>query len=178
MHEIQSSRLLLKKIGNEDFEFFQSFLSVMEHTRFLPMGGPYSMEQIQKFFIDRIEHWKRYHFGTYMIHWPSTNQKIGYCGLEHVRGQKFIQVLYGLIQSQWQQGFASEAAWKCIHLGFQQIKLPIIYGVTAPQNFASAAILKKLGMTPDSVADFYGKEANYYSIEWTTYLENSKTWQT
>ncbi len=174
MQEIESARLVLKRVQEEDFEFLQSFLSVPEHTRFLPMRGPYPMEQVQKFYIDRTEHWKKYHFGTYILHWKSSNQKIGYCGLEHTRGTECIQVLYGVTQSQWQQGIATEAAWQSIQLGFQKLDLPIIYGVVVPQNVASVNIFKKLGMTPDNTVDFYGKDVDYYSISQEKYLENTE----
>lgn len=140
-------------------------MSDPERTRFLPLERPYPEDRIYEWLRDRLLHWERHDFGTFMVREKGSEENIGYCGLEYVKKFAFIDVLYGLVQDRWGKGYAFEAASFCVKYGFEALKLETIYGAAIPENTASIHILKKIGMKPDSRFDCYGDMLESYSIK-------------
>ena len=174
MKKIESSRLVFYKIQNDSFRFFYKYLSDPLLTRFLPLGEPYSRDKVLEYLANRIKHWNIHQFGIYLLSRKSTGNIIGYCGIEYVKETIFVDIRYGVIPEQWGKGFAKEAALKCIEFGFNTLNFSIIYGVAVPENISSISVLKKIGMTPNDKAEFYGDVVNYYHIKKTEFVR-SKT---
>ena len=164
MKKIKSSRLELEEITIKDFDFFKYYFSDSERTKYLPQGKPYSSNDVKIWLSDRISHWKKNNFGTFLIQEMDSEQTIGYCGLEFVMDSDFIDIRYGLIQDSWGKGYAQEAARACLSYGFHTIKLEIIYGAAISENIASINTLKKIGMQKDSNFIIYGNTVESYSI--------------
>ena len=158
-----SSRLIYRKPTPEDLSFFLAYLSDPLLTRFLPYGEPYSEEAIAAYLQNRILHWETHGFGTYFLSELQRSKVIGYCGLEFVPNTPHIDLRYGLIQEVWGRGLAVEAAQTCLSEGFRLGLADTFYGVAVPQNRASIAVLKRIGMKPCEV-DLYGNEVLHFCI--------------
>ncbi|GAM69404.1 acetyltransferase [Vibrio sp. JCM 19236] len=72
--------------------------------------------------------------------------KIGYAGVEKIPDSTFSDIRYGLLLEYQGQGYAFEAAKAVLDFTFGIGKVAEIYGVAVVGNFASEALLKKLGM--------------------------------
>ncbi len=156
MMSLQSKRLILNQIGDNDLAFIHHYLSDSQRTQYLPLGKPYPEDKANKWFKNRILHWKNNNFGTFIVYEKDSNNCIGFCGLEYVMDSQLIDIRYGLIQNSWGKGYAFEAAQFCITYGFETLKLDVIYGAAVPENTASLHILKKVGMKPDLAFNCYG----------------------
>ena len=148
-----------------DLNFFRTYLSDPVLTRFLPNEAPYPEEMIAAYLENRIAHWETYGFGSYLLGLGS--KIVGYAGLEFVRDTSYIDLRYGLIREVWGRGLALEAARVCLEEGFRRGLAETLYGAAMPENEASIAILKKVGMKPCEV-DLYGDEVEHFCIadEW------------
>ncbi len=167
---MESSRLLLKKMRRDDFDYLLYFLSDPAHTKYLPLGKPYPEEEVKTYLDNRLKHWDAHGFGVYMLVLKSTGGTVGYCGFERFKETEFIDIRYGLASRLQGRGLALEAARACMHEAFTKRREPVLYGAAVPENTASLSILKKLGMTPCTDADAYGDVVNYFSIKREDYL--------
>ena len=157
----KNSRLVYRKPAPDDLDFFRVYLSDPPLTRFLPNEGPYPEAMIVAYLENRITHWEAHGFGSYLLILDSRT--VGYCGLEFVRDTPHIDLRYGLVQEVWGRGLAVEAARACLVEGFQSGLARTLYGAAMPENKASLAVLRKVGMTPCDV-DLYGDEVKHFCI--------------
>lgn len=168
---MQSPRLKYRKIGPEDSDFIGAYLSDPELTRFLPLGGPYPRNQVEEFLVNRIRHWRRHGFGTFVMSLPATGRVIGYCGLEHVKETEFVDIRYGVVRDLWGEGMATEAAQRCLAFGFADLNLMTLFGAAHPDNLPSITVLKRIGMKPCKGFDFYGDRVDYFQMTRSDYLK-------
>ena len=157
----ESPRLTYRKPAPEDLDFFRAYLCDPVLTRFLPNEGPYPEEMIVAYLQSRIAHWETHGFGSYLLDLDSKT--VGYCGLEFVRDTPYIDLRYGLLQAVWGRGLALEAARACLAEGFGSGLVRTLYGAAMPENKASIAVLKKIGMKPCDV-DLYGDEVVHLCV--------------
>lgn len=165
MKEHRSKNLYYREISQDDYDFIKLYLSNQKTTRFLPLGRPYSEKETLKWFSARIEHWKKHNFGTFILMKKTTDEKIGFCGLEHALGSEFIDIRYSLVESVWGKGYAFEAASNLIKYGFENLNLSVIYGAAVAENYPSVSILKKTGMEPDENFNVYKSGVSTFSIK-------------
>ncbi|MCP3929955.1 MAG: GNAT family N-acetyltransferase [Bacteroidetes bacterium] len=171
MKELRTKRLLLRQIEEQDYEFMKYYLSDAERTKFLPLEKPYPENEVEKWVTNRIEHWQKNNFGTYIVQLIKFQNNIGFCGLEYVGETDFIDIRYGLMQEVWGKGYAYEAAIRTVKYGFENLSLNTIYGAAVPENSPSIHILKKIGMSPDAEFNYYGNVVDPYSIRKINFIE-------
>ena len=58
-----------------------------------------------------------------------------------------IDLGYRFMKKFWGQGYATEAAFACLHYGFDILDLKQIIGRALPGNLASISVLEKCGMS-------------------------------
>lgn len=171
MKFITTDRLALRQIKKGDKEFIVKYLVDEELSKYLPLGRPYEEDEALKWFNGRMNHWRQHHFGTFTILLRGSNEVIGYCGIEHVRQTKFIDIRYGILKRYWGQGFAYEAALAVLRYGFNDLGFNTLYGAAVPQNIPSIRLLEKLGMAKDTTFSVYGQEVLHYSLTNHIYIE-------
>jgi ribosomal-protein-alanine N-acetyltransferase len=98
---IESSRLKLNAINSNDIDFLCQYYTDPELTKFLPSGKPYKKNKVVELLNNRIKHWNKHHFGTYLLSLKSSGEIIGYCGLEYVKDTEFIDIRYGVKIEHW-----------------------------------------------------------------------------
>lgn len=161
---METDRLILAPIRANDFDFMADFLSDPMLTRYLPKGGPYTGPEIEEYVAARLDHWETHGFGIFMLRTRSPDGVVGYAGLEHAGGTAFVDIRYGIAKVHWGNGYALEAARAVAGYGFTVLGLTTLYGAAVPENSASLALLRKIGMAPDPVFDCYGDVVSPFSI--------------
>lgn len=164
---IETSRLLLRKPDTEDFDIISEILSSPEQTKFLPNEAPYPIEKQQEYLANRIKHWALNGFGTFIVCLKEDpNVKLGFVGIEFAPNPEFVDIRYGISKSFEGKGYITEAAKKLLSWIFNNTEHTKVYGVSMPENLASIAIIKKLGMTVEDNVDLYNHPGlKHYSIE-------------
>ena len=64
---IESSRLKFNAINSNDIDFLYQYYTDPELTKFLPSGKPYKKNKVVELLNNRIKHWNKHHFGTYLL---------------------------------------------------------------------------------------------------------------
>ena len=173
-NSVKSLRLGYKRISQDAYGFLAEYLSREDATQFLPLGRPYTPDEVRGFIGAREEHWQRYGFGLFMLYPRSQDSCIGYCGLEYVADTRYVDLRYGIIVKHWGKGFATEAAKTCLRHGFEHLGLAVVYGAVVPENITSMAVLKKAGMRETDTVDFYGDGVRYFMITAEQMAENDE----
>ncbi len=161
---METDRLILAPIRANDIDFMADFLSDPMLTRYLPKAAPYTGPEIEEYVAARLDHWETHGFGIFLLRIKSTGGVVGYAGLEHAGATAFVDIRYGIVNAHWGNGFALEAARAVVGYGFTVLGLPTLYGAAVPENSASLAVLRKIGMAPDPAFDCYGDVVSPFSI--------------
>ncbi len=159
---IETDRFTLRPVSADDLGLYCSLLTDDEVTQFLPFGEPYRDEVIRKELLNRIDHWKKYEFGTFTIVRKSDGQKLGYVGVEETSSADCFDIRYAVVPQEQGHGVAFEVALACLDFAFKQGGMTCIYGVSVPQNIRSVHILEKLNMLPNFDVDFYNDNSLRY----------------
>jgi len=94
--------------------------------------------------------------------WPAftrdTDQFVGTCGLDpvNVHGDSSVELGYRLLLTHWGRGYGTELAGAMLRYGLTTLGRPRVHAFSLPQNRASCAILRKIGMVPDGTIEHGG----------------------
>ena len=66
------------------------------------------------------------------------------------------EVLWALHPDAWGHGYATEVARAALAYGFDTLGLDLIFAITLPDNLASQAVMKRLGLTYRRRVDYKG----------------------
>jgi [ribosomal protein S5]-alanine N-acetyltransferase len=76
------------------------------------------------------------------------------------------EVGWHLRKASWGKGYATEAGRWALEYGFKVLKLPVIYAVVKPENYASIRVTQRLGMMPmGRTKRYYGAELELFRME-------------
>ncbi len=96
--------------------------------------------------------------GFWAVEVPGVAPFIGFVGLRRVGPDMpfapAVEIGWRLARAHWGHGYASEAARAMLDVGFRRCHLADIVAFTVPANARSQAVMRRLGMTRDTNADF------------------------
>jgi RimJ/RimL family protein N-acetyltransferase len=88
--------------------------------------------------------WRERGYGPWGVF--RDGRQIGHAGLNFVPEFGETEVLWSLHPDAWGHGYATEAARAALDLGFGTLGLELIFAITRPDNLASQAVMKRLGL--------------------------------
>ena len=152
---IETKRLILRqwKPSDEDpyvqlnqdtdvMEFFPSVLSKAE-----------TLAQIERI----TNHITEYGYGLFAMERKDNHQFIGFTGLSHPQFESYftpcVEIGWRLSRTNWNKGFATEAAKACRDYGLHTVKLNEIYSFTSVYNVRSEQVMIRIGMQRQGVFD-------------------------
>ena len=97
---------------------------------------------------------------------------IGHGGLNFVPEFDKTEVLWALHPDAWGHGYATEVARAALAYGFGTLKLDLIFAITLPDNTASQAVMKRLGLIYRRRVDYREfTDIVWYDIDREAWLE-------
>lgn len=81
--------------------------------------------------------------------WLSENEMIGFGGYWLFRDEHELELLYGVAEAWWMQGYAREIAQRLVAYAFDELHLDELRATTDAANLASMRLLRRLGFMPD-----------------------------
>ncbi|NMG07603.1 GNAT family N-acetyltransferase [Brasilonema sp. UFV-L1] len=161
---LQTQRLILRDFTKSDWQGVHSYACDPEVVRYEPFG-PNSEEDTKSFLQRQIKLQRqqpREHFGL-AVTLKDNKQFIGSCSISITnQDQREASIGYDFAKEFWGQGYATEAARKLLHFGFQQLNLHRIFATSDPKNILSMRILVKIGMRQEG----YLREYEWVKGEW------------
>ena len=146
---LNTKRLTLKFVSNENIKAIHYLHSRPEIDQFNTLGIPESLEKTEEvvktmIFAVNSNPIKKY---TFYIESILDKQFIGLIGL-NLGKEKYqnAEVWFKIDPKFWNQGYATESLKKIVDFGFEKLLLHRIEAGCAIQNFGSIAVLEKVGM--------------------------------
>ncbi len=161
--EVRTARLWLRQFRADDFPAHRAAVDddpavTWNHQR-VPLA-----DSLRRW-ADRLDAWQRDGFGMWIAEEPDTGTVIGHCGLQRLEGGEDVELAYYLGRRAWGKGYATEAAQAVLAYGFDTCRLPRVVAVVRPENAASRHVLEKIGMRQQRTGQFYGVEAQLFTVE-------------
>lgn len=168
---IQTQRLTLRGFVPADIPALHAIVSDREVLRYFPRTEPWKREQVERWLHSQPAHWQSHGFGWYLVEQTATGQLMGWCGLRELEDTGEVEVLYLFDKPFWGQGYATEAARRCVADGFRRDGLKLIIGLTLLGNIASQRVLAKAGLVFVEQAPYFGVTCNRFVIDEARYGE-------
>lgn len=143
---METKRLILREMTQEDYPALSSIFLDPRTTRYYP--APFDEERVRRWIAINQERYRTFGFGLFAVVLKETGEVIGDCGvtMQNIHGVIKPEIGYH-IGSQWQrQGYASEAAARCMDYIFSSTPFRILYSYMKYTNAASYGVALKNGM--------------------------------
>ncbi|HTB10867.1 MAG TPA: GNAT family N-acetyltransferase [Bryobacteraceae bacterium] len=161
---MRTDRLILESWKPSDWEAFRPIATHVEVMRYITGGIPWTDEQIQNFVNRQIGLYADRGYCRWKLLEASTGDLIGFCGPGQWRDAPAPEIGWWLARSHWGQGLATEAARAALQDAFDRVGLERLISIARPENTASIAIMRKLGMKFDAEFESDGVNLVCYEI--------------
>ncbi|MDQ4024265.1 MAG: GNAT family N-acetyltransferase [Actinomycetota bacterium] len=176
MDVLKTRRLVLCPWAEADRDLFAALARDERVIRFISDGSTWSDDRIADVFDRQLRHWAEHGFGWYAASTASDGEWVGFVGLNHVGPEATevaadeVEIGWWLDPKAWGRGLATEGAVAARDDAFERAGLERVIGRYQPENAASGAIMKKLGMAFERDArGRHGETVRIYALaraEW------------
>ena len=141
---IETERLLLRPLKEDDFEAVQSYAGNYDNVRFMTWG-PNEVEQTKAFIkntIDKAAAIPRTDY-DFAVTLKKTGRLIGACGIYIKTESTEGNVGWILHINYWKKGYGTELAGALIRYGFEVLRLHRITAFCFTENYGSYRIMER-----------------------------------
>jgi ribosomal-protein-alanine N-acetyltransferase len=152
---IATERLVLRTPLSSDLGvLYEHVISDSEVMRHAFAGRPFSSAETAKFFDEQFDHGGSGRKLGVLVERPSA-AVIGFAGLLpcDVLGEADYEIGFVLRRSAWRRGYGTEIGFAQLNYGFNALDCRRLLAQASPENRASIATLRKLGMHFHSAVD-------------------------
>ena len=145
--ELETERLLLRKLRLSDAEAVFAYASDSEVTRYVLWDTHGSIEDSENFLRFANEGYERGDFGGWGLILKASGAFVGTCGLEAAPEHARAELGYVLSREHWGRGLMPEAVWRVIRYCFERMDLNRVEARCIAENKASSRVMEKAGMS-------------------------------
>jgi [ribosomal protein S5]-alanine N-acetyltransferase len=163
---LETERLVLREVVEDDAAFMLELLNSPGFLENIGDRGVRDEDQARAFIEERMRASYRDHgFGLWATVQKSDNAPVGLAGLVKREGLETPDVGYAFLQIVWGRGYAQEAAAAVLAHAQGRLGIPKLAAITSPENFASMAVLRKIGFTFHGMIELPGieRESTYFT---------------
>lgn len=147
MQTLETERLLLRPLTNNDAEFI---LELLNDPAFIQNIGDRKVRSLDgaKAYITNgaVASYTKNGFGLYLVSLKETGESMGICGLIKRETLGDVDIGYAFLPRFWSKGYAVEAALVMKQFARDTVGLKRIVAITDPNNSGSIRVLEKIGM--------------------------------
>jgi RimJ/RimL family protein N-acetyltransferase len=160
---LETERLLLRWLREEDFERFASMCRDPEVMRFL--GGTLATEiEVWRQMASIMGHWYFRGYGIWAVEEKSSGQFIGRIGLLNPIGWPGFELGWTLARDRWGKGYATEGARRALAYAFNELDRDHVISLIASANIASIKVAERLGEKVEGQTELLGNEVFIYGL--------------
>lgn len=105
-------------------------------------------------------------FGLWALETKDDATLVGMSLLKPLPEHEEVEVGWHLGRAHWGRGYATEGARGAMEHGFTACGLDVVYAVVVPENAASLAVARRLGMVHRGQTDsYYGRTLELFSAQ-------------
>ena len=164
---IETERLNLRPLILDDMDLLVDLDSDSEVMRYITTDGkPQTKEHYEKRIPELLNYMKdNPGLGLWLAFSKSSNEFIGWYILKHLPHNGEVEVGFRIKKKFWGKGYSTEAGKALLTHGFETLGLKKIAAIVRPDNFASQAVIKKIGLHEKGKGVWYGIECRYFELE-------------
>jgi RimJ/RimL family protein N-acetyltransferase len=140
---LETPRLFLRPPSPDDLDAWATMLADPVTARFL--GGAKQRSEAWRILTLMTGAWITRGFSTFSVIEKASGRCIGRAGPWHPEGWPGTEVGWVLDRSVWGQGYATEAASRCIAWAYEELGWDEVVHVIDPSNTPSIRVAHKLG---------------------------------
>ncbi|WP_421935439.1 GNAT family N-acetyltransferase [Phenylobacterium sp.] len=163
---LETERLSLRQVELADARFMLELLNSPGFLENIGDRGVRDEDQARAYIEERVLGSYRDHgFGMWLAVQKADGAPVGLAGLVRREGLETPDVGYAFIQKVWGRGYAQEAAAAVLAHAQGPMGIPKLAAITTPENFASMAVLRKIGFIYQGMIQLPGidRESTYFT---------------
>jgi RimJ/RimL family protein N-acetyltransferase len=163
---LKTDRLLLREATEADAAFVLELLNSPGFLENIGDRGVRTLQQATAYVRDKmIAGYRELGFGMWLA-LQHDGRPVGMAGLVRREGLEMPDVGYAFIPDAWGRGYAQEAAAAVMAHARDVLRFERLAAITTPENFASMAVLRKIGFTLQGVIVLPGAERESTYFTW------------
>jgi ribosomal-protein-alanine N-acetyltransferase len=148
MTELETKRLLVRRLTADDAEFVLTLLNEPSFLRYIDDKKVRNLDDARQYILNGpVASYERHGFGLNLVELKESHTPIGICGLLKRDELPAPDIGFALLPDFWNKGFAFEAATAVL----QDARLERILAITSLDNDASSNLLQRLGFRFEKV---------------------------
>ena len=162
---IETERLILRELREEDFEALFSVLADSDIMRHYPYT--FDEKRVRNWIAKNRARYGVWGFGLWAMVWRETGEMIGDCGLtvQEIDGAFCPEIGYHIAARFQRRGIASEAARAVRDWAFEKTPFQELFSYMKADNLPSRAVARKNGMRlVREFTDAEGEKTSVFSI--------------
>ncbi len=169
---LTTQRLRLEPCTDTHLEGLDILNSDIEVMRYIT-GTSITLEETKAHIEFVKELWQTCGYSSWSVIEKKTNKLIGTGGIQHLEfnPENPLEIGWRLIPSKWKQGFATEAAQAMLEFAFETMNFECLRAVCHQDNFKSAGVMQRLGMTYRGIERWYNLDTIAYGMTREDYMQ-------
>jgi RimJ/RimL family protein N-acetyltransferase len=163
---LETERLLLVPLEMKHIDNLADLDSDSEVLRYITDGVPRDRKH-QEEGVPRVMKYMEENsgLGLWVTYLKDTNEFVGWYILKHLPNDGEVEVGFRLKKQFWGKGYSTEAGKALLKHGIETLGLKRIAAIVRPDNFASQAVIKKIGLKEEGTGTFHGIHCLYFGLE-------------
>lgn len=168
MTVLETERLVLREVDEGDAAFVLALLNTPGFLENIGDRGVRTDDDARAYIRDKMAASYRDHgYGMWLAVERGAGALVGLAGLVRRDGLDMPDVGYAFAPEAWGRGYAKEAAAAVVAHATEKLGIPRLAAITTPENFASMAVLRKVGFTFQRMIQLPGidRESAYFELD-------------
>jgi RimJ/RimL family protein N-acetyltransferase len=161
---IRTRRLSIRPLTPADGADVYAVFAAPEVMRYWNSAPPADLAEAGEWAAYLADMQRRLGYAQWRVAERVTGRLVGIAGLQPLDGGPDVELTYALVPDAWGRGYATEAAAAALGFGLGELGLERVVGIAKPENSASLAVLRKVGLRALGEADYWGKRWEKYEI--------------
>ena len=150
---LETTRLILRDWRADDLPALCRLTADPDVMRYIGAGATWSEEQTRAFIERQMAHAQQHGFCLWALQEKSGGAVIGHAGLQYLGTSTHVEIGWWLRRDCWGRGLATEAARRALREGFERAGLERIVAIANQDNSASQAVMRKIGLRYERMAN-------------------------
>jgi len=163
---LETERLALREVEEADAPFVLELLNSPGFLENIGDRGVRTHAQASDYIRERmINGYRDLGYGMWLALQRVDSAPVGLAGLVKREGLEDPDLGYAFAERAWGRGYAQEAAAAVLAHSRERLGIARLAAITSPENFASMAVLRKVGFTFQGMIELPGieRESTYYT---------------
>lgn len=166
-HYLHTERLSLRPLQDADAADLHRIWTKEAVRRFLWEGAIVPPSRTMRIIAASRDMFSAKGYGLWGVRPSESDMLIGFGGFWLFREPPELELLFGVADPLWGQGYATEIAGAVVRYGLRSLGMERIRASTDVENAASIRVLEKVGFRLERTAHAEGVETGFYSLDGT-----------